>query len=127
MKILWLSAVLSLAFIACKDEAKPQTKEAPPAETVVEETPQKSILKAKVRKSLGEADYTRGEVLNWKHVSVGQRIIEKDRSRTAFEAEVVLADCACTHVAVTVDAPNVGAAPALLETVTVAVFVTELT
>ena len=29
MKILWLSAVLSLAFIACKDEAKPQTKEAP--------------------------------------------------------------------------------------------------
>ena len=91
MKILWLSAVLSLAFIACKDEAKPQTKEAPPAETVVEETPQKSILKAKVRKSLGEADYTRGAVEHWKHVSVGQRIIEKDRIRTAFESEVVLA------------------------------------
>ena len=92
IKLLWLSAVLSLAFVACKDEPEAVKKDAPAsAETAVEEAPVKTILKAKVRKSLGEADYTRGEVENWKHVSVGQRIIEKDRIRTAFESEVVLA------------------------------------
>jgi hypothetical protein len=47
MKILWLSAVLSLAFIACKDEAKPQTKEAPPAETVVKKPLKSRFLRQK--------------------------------------------------------------------------------
>ena len=93
MNLLWLSALLSLALVACKDEPKPQTlaKDGPVAsETVAEELPAKTLIRAKVRKSLGDADFTRGSVEKWKHVSVGQRIIEKDRIRTAIESEVVL-------------------------------------
>lgn len=91
---LLLSLLLSCSLVACKDEPKPQkTADETPAapEQVVEDASASAVLKAKVRKSLGEADYTRGKVEKWKHVSVGLRVIERDRIRTAYESEVVLA------------------------------------
>ena len=91
---LLLSLLLSCSLVACKDEPKPQkTADETPAapEQAVEDATASAVLKAKVRKSLGEADYTRGKVEKWKHVSVGLRVIERDRIRTAYESEVVLA------------------------------------
>ena len=85
--------MLSLALFACKDEPNPKpVAEKGPAEEErpAEEVPEKTIFKAKVRKSLGDANYTRGKVEKWKHVSVGQKMIENDRVRTALESEVVL-------------------------------------
>lgn len=90
---LLLSLLLSCSLVACKDKSEPQKPAAatPAEEQVVEDASASAVLKAKVRKSLGEADYTRGKVEKWKHVSVGLRMIERDRIRTAIESEVVLA------------------------------------
>lgn len=85
--------MLSLALFACKDEpnSKPAVEKGPAeVERPAEEIPEKTIFRAKVRKSLGDANYTRGKVEKWKHVSVGQKMIENDRVRTALESEVVL-------------------------------------
>lgn len=83
-----------LAFFACKDEPDPKTmaKENLPSSTeVVEENASvNSILKAKVRKVLGETDWNHGKTDVWKRLRVGNKVVENDRIRTALESEAVL-------------------------------------
>lgn len=87
-------SAVCLAFFACKDEPDPKTmaKENLPSSTeVVEENASvNSILKAKVRKVLGETDWNHGKTDVWKRLRVGNKVVENDRIRTALESEAVL-------------------------------------
>lgn len=88
--------IVSLAFLACKDKADPKTmakvsEETNAVDVASDDAPAHSMLKAKVRKVLGDADYTRGQPENWKKLRIGNKVVENDRIRTLVESEAVLA------------------------------------
>lgn len=83
-----------LAFWGCKEESKSMAKvseETNAVKVADEEAPANSVIKAKVRKVLGDADYIRGENENWKKLRIGNKVVENDRIRTLVESEAVLA------------------------------------
>ena len=83
-------ALLSAAFFwACKEDPNPRTM----AQTEAQDDSARQAhakLKAKVRKSLGEADLQRKSEGDWSHLRIGQSVVEHDRIRTGAESEAVL-------------------------------------
>lgn len=83
-------ALLSAAFFwACKEDPNPRTM----AQTEAQDDSARQAhakLKAKVRKSLGEADLQRKSAGDWSHLRIGQSVVEHDRIRTGAESEAVL-------------------------------------
>ncbi len=87
-----MSAALCAAFFwACNDEPDPKTMAKTDAPAKVETVkPEHAKLKAKVRKSLGDANLQRKSEGDWSQLRIGQSVIEKDRIRTGAESEAVL-------------------------------------
>lgn len=85
---LFLSLVFSI--VACKDEANPRTL-AENKSNVEEESVEKGIFKAKVRKTVGENELQRSANGDWKKLRFGQNVVENNRIRTAIESDAVLA------------------------------------
>lgn len=87
-----VTVLVALAITACKSE-DPRTMAKNDSSVPVqkdEESTARSLIKAKVRRSVGESDLTRDNGENWKRIRTGQKVVENNRIRTAAESEVVL-------------------------------------
>lgn len=86
-----MSAALCAAFFwACNDEPDPKTMAKTEGPAKVEPKQEHAKLKAKVRKSLGDANLQRKSAGDWSQLRIGQSVAEKDRIRTGAESEAVL-------------------------------------
>lgn len=89
LSLLSAAALCAALFWACNDEPDPKTmaKSDAPAAAPKQEH---AKLKAKVRKSLGDANLQRKSEGNWSQLRIGQSVVEKDRIRTGAESEAIL-------------------------------------
>ena len=89
LSLISAAALCAALFWACNDEPDPKTmaKSEAPAEAP---KPEHAKLKAKVRKSLGDANLQRKSEGNWSQLRIGQSVVEKDRIRTGAESEAIL-------------------------------------
>lgn len=88
--------VAALAFFACKEEPDPKamskvSEETNAVEVAVDEAPAHAKLKAKTRKVVGEANFSRNAGADWKKLRVGQKVVENDQIKTGLESEAILA------------------------------------
>ena len=83
------AALCAALFWACNDEPDPKTM-ANQAPAKADAPKEHAKLKAKVRKSLGDANLQRKSEGDWAKLRIGQSVVENDRIRTGSESEAVL-------------------------------------
>lgn len=99
IRIVTVGAALC-ALLGCKDEDAGEVKALGTQVAKVEQKPEtksetkaaaeeKSIIKGKVRKVIGECDLLKQNA-DWSQLRMGQRVVENDRIRTALESEALV-------------------------------------
>lgn len=88
------SVALALTLTACNEEKQAATPKALGTQTAAaaptDEIPENAVLKAKVRKVIGETDMQKNAESDWKRLRQGQTVVEDNRIRTAVESEATL-------------------------------------
>ena len=88
--------IAALAFFACKENTDSKAMAKVSEETNSVEVAQEDVtahakLKAKTRKVVGDADYSRNAGVDWKRLRVGQKVVENDQIKTGEESQAILA------------------------------------